>query len=152
MVDHINRSTQFLGNILFSDEATFHLSGFVNWHNAQMWGKQNLHVYKEHIRDSPNLNVWCGLMKDRIIGPFFFGEAYLDMLEQFLYPQVANLQHWGLNVQRSLNATFQDHWIGCGGPIRWPPHSLDLTPLNFFLWGYMKDRLFVPPVNDLPDL
>ena len=86
------------------------------------------------------------------------------MLEQFLYPEVADLQpniifqqdgappYWGLDVRRSLNATFQDRWIGRGGPIRWPPRSPDLTPLDFFLWGYVKDRVFVPPVNDLPDL
>ncbi|PNF15570.1 hypothetical protein B7P43_G16469 [Cryptotermes secundus] len=58
----------------------------------------------------------------------------------------------GLDVRRSLSAAFQDHWIGCGRPIRWPPRSVDLTTLNFFLWGYMKDHVFVPPVNDLPDL
>ncbi|PNF14991.1 hypothetical protein B7P43_G01527 [Cryptotermes secundus] len=51
-----------------------------------------------------------------------------------------------------LNATFQDHWTGRSGPIRWPPSSPDLTPLDFFLWGYVNDRVFVPPVNDLPDL
>ena len=25
-----------------------------------------------------------------------------------------------------------------------PPRSLDITPCNFFLWGYVKDRAFVP--------
>jgi hypothetical protein len=43
-------------------------------------------------------NVWCGSMKDRIIGPFFFveatvtGDVYPDVLEQFMYPQVADFQ------------------------------------------------------------
>jgi hypothetical protein len=50
MLDHINTSPQFLyidtspqflGNILFSDKATFHLSGFVNRQNARIWGTQN---------------------------------------------------------------------------------------------------------------
>ncbi|PNF41647.1 hypothetical protein B7P43_G07629 [Cryptotermes secundus] len=60
--------------------------------------------------------------------------------------------HWSLDVGRSLNITFQDRWIGRGGPIRWPPRSPDLTPFDFFLWGYVKDRVFVLSVNDLPDL
>jgi hypothetical protein len=38
MLDRIDTNPQFLGNILFSDEATFHLSGFVNWHNVRIWG------------------------------------------------------------------------------------------------------------------
>ena len=28
----------------------------------------------------------------------------------------------------------------------WPPRSPDLTPLDFFLWGFVKDRVFVPPL------
>ena len=34
-----------------------------------------------------------------------------------------------------------------------PPRSLDITLCDFFLWGYVKDRLFVPPLSrDLADL
>jgi len=28
----------------------------------------------------------------------------------------------------------------------WPPRSPDITPCDFFLWGYIKDRLFIPPL------
>jgi hypothetical protein len=28
--------------------------------------------------------------------------------------------------------------------MKWPPRSLNLTPCNFFLWGYVKDEVFVP--------
>jgi hypothetical protein len=28
----------------------------------------------------------------------------------------------------------------------WPPRSPDLTPCDLFLWGYVKDNVFVPPV------
>jgi hypothetical protein len=30
--------------------------------------------------------------------------------------------------------------------LRWPPRSPDLTPCDFFLWGFIKDRVFVPPL------
>jgi hypothetical protein len=26
-----------------------------------------------------------------------------------------------------------------------PPRSLDLTPCDFFLWGFVKDSVYVPP-------
>jgi hypothetical protein len=29
------------------------------------------------------------------------------------------------------------------GPITWQPRSPDLTPLDFFFWGYRKDALYV---------
>ena len=27
----------------------------------------------------------------------------------------------------------------------WPAQSPDLTPCDYFLWGYVKDKVFVPP-------
>ena len=36
---------------------------------------------------------------------------------------------------------------------RWPPRSPDLTPCDFFLWGVVKDTVFVPPLPaNLQDL
>ena len=73
------------------------------------------------------------------------------MLEEFVYPQVNELQpdiifqldgappHWGLDVRASLNEQFPGRWIGRDGPTPWPPRSPDLTPLDFFLWGYVKN-------------
>ena len=31
-------------------------------------------------------------------------------------------------------------------PIAWPPRSPDLTPMDFFLWGFVNDQVFVPPL------
>ncbi|GBL95107.1 hypothetical protein AVEN_188840-1 [Araneus ventricosus] len=28
----------------------------------------------------------------------------------------------------------------------WPPRSPDLTPRDFFLWGCVKDKVYVPPM------
>jgi len=33
-------------------------------------------------------------------------------------------------------------WISRGGPIPWPPKSLDLNPLDFFFWGYLKNIVY----------
>ncbi|GFV10846.1 putative transposable element [Trichonephila clavipes] len=37
-----------------------------------------------------------------------------------------------------LKDTFGDHLISRFGPVNWPPRSCDLTPLDYFLWGYVK--------------
>jgi hypothetical protein len=39
----------FPGNLIFSDEATFHLHGKVNRHNVRIWGTEKPHVAIEHI-------------------------------------------------------------------------------------------------------
>jgi hypothetical protein len=43
-------------------------------------------------------------------------------------------------------------WIGRGGRIAWPPRSPDLTPLDFFLWGYVKNIVYQVKINDLQHL
>ena len=30
--------------------------------------------------------------------------------------------------------------------LPWPPRSPELTPCDLFLWGYIKDRAYVPPM------
>jgi hypothetical protein len=49
-----------------------------------------------------------------------------------------------------LNTTLPQRWIGCTSKcnkdaalIPWPPRSPDLIPCDFFLWGYVKDKLYV---------
>jgi len=54
--------------------------------------------------------------------------------------------HWGSHVRRFLAATFPNRWIGKDGPTPWPPRSPDITPLDFFLWGYVKEKVFSTPV------
>jgi len=34
----------------------------------------------------------------------------------------------------------------------WPARSPDLTPCDYFLWGYVKDEVFVPQPVSIPDL
>ena len=51
-----------------------------------------------------------------------------------------------------LNATFPNRSIGRDGPTPWPPRSPDISPLDFFLWGYVKDKVFLTPVPDITNL
>jgi hypothetical protein len=91
MLDRIGRDPNFLTN-MFSDEATFHVSGAVNRHKFRVWGSQQTHSVMEHV------NVWCVVMCNMIIGPFFFaektvtGSSYQDVLQPYAFPQLQHLQ------------------------------------------------------------
>jgi hypothetical protein len=100
-----------------------------------------------------------------VYDPFFFmettitGIVNLDMLQQFLIPQLdedgqegrIHFQHDSAppyylgEVREYLSTHFPGRWIGRAAPIPWPPRSPDLTPREFFLWGFVKGRVFVPP-------
>ena len=60
--------------------------------------------------------------------------------------------HWSSHVRRFLDAAFPNRWIGRDGPTLWPPRSPHINPLDFFLWGYVKDKVFSTPVPDITNL
>ncbi|KAJ4447807.1 hypothetical protein ANN_09815 [Periplaneta americana] len=168
MLLKIDIENGYLQKVVFSDESTFHVCGIVNRHNCRIWGSENPHVVRELERDSPKINVWCGLTHETVIGPFFFcventinGNVYLDMLQHYAIPQIPQgyvfqqnraPPHYALHVTDHLNECFPQRWIGRGGPTAWPPRSPDLTPLDFFFWGYIKDIVYKTVVADLEDL
>ncbi|PSN35722.1 hypothetical protein C0J52_26813, partial [Blattella germanica] len=90
----IDSDNTFAERIVFSDEATFHVSGKVNKHNVRIWGLQNPHKHIEHVRDSPKVNVFCAISHSSVYGPFFFdgdtvnGQQYLAMLQNWLFPRL----------------------------------------------------------------
>jgi hypothetical protein len=43
-----------------------------------------------------------------------------------------------------LDVTFPRKLVGRCVPIGWPPRSPDFTFFDFHLWGYVKDRVYVP--------
>jgi len=130
----------------------------------------------EHVHDLPKVNVFCAVSSCKVYRPFFFveptvtGIKYLDMLQLWLMPQLQEdsedfifqqdraTPHFHFDIRAHLNANLPGHWIGrasdSNSPLLiWPSRSLDLTPCDFFLWVYIKDRVYVPPMpRDLPQL
>ena len=49
-----------------------------------------------------------------------------------------------------LDTTFPNRWIGRDGPT--PTTIARYHPLDFFLWGYVKDKVFSTPVPDITNL
>jgi hypothetical protein len=60
--------------------------------------------------------------------------------------------HFVRTVRVYLDHTFPGRWIGCSGPLPWPPHSPDLTPCDFWLWGMVKERVYSRKIRDINDL
>ncbi|KAJ8934422.1 hypothetical protein NQ318_015450 [Aromia moschata] len=48
----------------------------------------------------------------------------------------------------NFNSEFNEHWIGRDGPILWPPRSPDLTILDFYLWGRLKQIVYREPLEN----
>ena len=90
------------------------------------------------------------------------GESYLKKLQEFVWPQVKGRRlyfqqdgapaHYSLIVREWLDQKFPGRWIGRRGPIEWPARSPDLTPPDFFLWGYLKNIVYKDRPSTLDEL
>ncbi|GFT56427.1 putative transposable element [Trichonephila clavipes] len=51
-----------------------------------------------------------------------------------------------------LKDMFGDRLISRFGPVNWRPRSCDLTPLDYFLWGYVKSLVYADKPQTLDHL
>jgi hypothetical protein len=56
------------------------------------------------------------------------------------------------SIMEILTGTFPGRWIGKGESGLWPPRSPDLTPLDFSVWGCVKNYFYVHKIWDLNNL
>ena len=60
--------------------------------------------------------------------------------------------HFHIDVRNYLNKEFPRGWAGRVEPIEYPPRSSDLTPLDFYLWGVLKDIVYAMKPETLQEL
>lgn len=156
----------FHKKILFSDEAHFWLNGYVNKQNCRIWSDDNPQAIEETPLHPQKVTVWCALWAEGIIGPYFFkneagnnvtvnGERYRAMINDFFVPELEDVDvddlwfqqdgatcHTANDTINLLKETFGERIISRRGPVAWPPRSCDLTPLDYFLWGYVKSLVY----------
>ena len=180
ILQRCNRDQRFIRNLVIGDEAAFALNEGANRKNNVHYAPSRhppaFNFEKRCSREK--VTVWVGLCGNGVVlGPFFFdanvnGQTYLRMINEQVVPQLEN------NFPRQENGMFRYLWWAQDGApahrlgavtdrlrelfhqrviamhqaVEWPPRSPDLTPCDFFLWGYLKDRVFVTPPGTLQEL
>lgn len=163
-----------LQKILWTDESRFTNNGIMNRHNYNFWSDSNPNEMRErNFQYKWGINVWCGIVGSHLVGPYFYQEnltadRYLNFLTNELYGLLEDVPlqirqnlvfqqdgapaHNGRIIRTFLNLHFPGRWIGINGPIAWPPRSPDLTVLDFFLWGTLKEMVYKEPSENLEEL
>ena len=160
ILEKLQEDNKFLDCVFFTHFAHFHLDGTVKRENAQFWGLSDFVFENEKVDSSESVTVWYALSRKYKIGPFFLlkdnnGGQYRDMLQ---YKFIPALQEKGINdcmvwfqqdsipdtqvapsVITWLRSYFFERVIS---EDLWPPASPDLNPVDFFLWGYLKKRVY----------
>jgi hypothetical protein len=101
------RATLRCAAAMRTSPATFHANGCVNRPNYRIWASEQPNEIHEYVRGSAKVNVWCGLLCDRVAGPFFFtestitGDIYLDLLQLYVCPQIEYVEREKLGTRPS---------------------------------------------------
>ena len=175
-LQQIEHDDEFHRKIIFSDEAHFWLNGFVNKQNMRYWSGENPHVLHKTQLHPQKITVWCGFHAGGVIGPYFFvddanrhvtvnGERYRTMIRDYFWPQLDDMDLDNMWFQQDgatchtahvtidlLKSKFDERVISRNGPVDWPPRSCDLTPLDFFLWGYIKSLVYANKPSTIEEL
>ena len=100
--------------------------------------------------------VWACINSDGELLYHIFKESvkadsYHDMLQskfslmnmkKYWFMQDGAGPHYANKVKNMLNKKYPRRWIGKGSYFQtWQPRSPELTPCDFFLWGYLKHRI-----------
>lgn len=156
-----------LNHLMMCDDAHFHLSEYVNKQNCRYWAAEQPQQMHEQTLHSAKVTVWCSVAAFGILGPYFFEEdgrtvtvtsqRYLEMLQNFLPAELQRLgvqnndlwfqqdgatSHTARICMAALRSMFPGRLVSRHGDFNWPPRSPDLTIPDFFLWGYLKARVF----------
>ena len=168
IVEKTANSPTFLRYLWTSDEAHFHLHGHVNSKNNIIWGTEKPKEVASTPLHSPKCTVWAAISMLGVIGPYFFEnedgetttvnkERYIEVLEKFRvelsrqYPGLMRkfwFQQDGAAPHTSklaldwLKNNFGTRLVSLKTEFEWAPHSPDLSPPDFFLWGYLKEKVF----------
>jgi hypothetical protein len=142
-------------NLFFmSDEAWFHVSGYVNAQNSSIWDTENPHVLHQRPLHDIKVGVWRAVTARRVIGPIFFedtvnSDRYVsDILEPF-FQELTEETRYGCfqqdsttahNSMQRLRDVFDNEQIISQG--LWPPCSPDHSICDFYLWGNLKGKVY----------
>lgn len=164
----------FHQKIIWTDEAKFSRDGITNSRNNHHWASENPRVIKEHNhQDRFSFNVFCMLMDGKVKFQIYYenlnGDKYLDLLGTVVVDFLEELSienrtscwyqldgapaHRSEAVTEELQGLFEERWIRLNGPFEWPPRSPDLTPLDFYLWGTIKSKVYSgPAISSIEEL
>ncbi|GFV83887.1 uncharacterized protein TNCV_387951 [Trichonephila clavipes] len=118
----------WLSNLLWTDEAHFTLRGSVDTPNCRIWATENPRTVVETPLHDEKVTVWVGFTTSTVIGPFFFEEMRDS---GFVTATVTGERLFG--DDRVPSHHFHHAW---------PPRSPDLSPCNYWLWGYLKSQVY----------
>ena len=155
-----NHGNVLAKKIVFSDEAHFDLGRYINKQNCCIWG-----THIEKPTHPKRVTLCCGFWSRGIIETCFFeneqgeavtvnGDRYRAMLNEFLFTKIEEEDIDNIwfkqdgatchTAETTLDVLLPVFEYRSAADIVWSPRSCDLTPLDYYLCGAVKDKCYAP--------
>ncbi|MCL4142993.1 UNVERIFIED_CONTAM: hypothetical protein GTU68_009257 [Idotea baltica] len=159
--------------IFFNDEAHCHLNALINKQNMSFWVLPQLHEHTHRPLSKEKVPVWCAIGRNGISRPFLFEDEdenrvtvdtnrYIALMRKKFIPTLRRkrgvdmksviYQQDGAPPHCTDNSFPIDRFISRGTDFPWPPNSPDMNPCVYFLWEYLKEKIYHNNPLTLEDL
>jgi len=164
--------------VISSDEAHFHLCGYVNKQNNRIWASERPSQIQQRPLHPVYTTVWAAVTSEGIVDVQFIrnqkvnAALYGRILEDFIRKmdeKGITSTHWfqqdgarahttkdNLDIlrrafgSRIISRRFSEIYQGEG--LEWPANSPDLSPMDFFVWGTTKELAYRNKPKNLDEL
>ena len=130
-------------------------------------------TYETDSNNRQSVRVWAGVVDQHLLGPFFFNgnldsQGYINLIQQQVIPALQQLGyrqarhgvhfnamyfiqdgapcHTSRQTRAFLEQYFPGKVVSRFNATEWPPRSPDLNPCDFWLWGYLKAKVYTLPM------
>ena len=167
ILNKIYEDEHFTDYLIFTDEAWFSSTCDINSQNCRYWSPINPDQYIEMPLHDQKIMVFAAITSGHVIGPIFFESsvnqhtyhdmiinefipklksAYENQIDHLIFQQDSAPPHVTNKVLSKLKEIFKDNLITkngwLNGMAEWPPRSPELAPCDFFLWKFLKSKLY----------
>ena len=77
-----------------------------------------------------------------MLNEFLFTKIEEEDIGNIWFQQDGSKCHTAEATLDVLRSVFEDRIISRRADIVWPPRNCDLTPLDYYLWGAVKDKCY----------
>lgn len=161
-----------LSKVLWIDEERLTLQGSANLQYCRISTTENPRAFVENPYHQPKVTAWCSFTASFVIGPVFFeevhssafqtvsviGDRYAAVSKNSVIPNLQERQTLNtvtfmqdetpphiadVPVQRLLRSIFGENGVLLRSfSHEWPLRFPDLTPCDFWLWSYLKSKVY----------
>lgn len=171
-LNQIEEDENFGRDVIWTDESYVSSAGIFNRQNHRYWSDENKHImWPRQQQGRFGVSVSCFIWNLKAVFVIYEGgltaQRYLDIIrinldnlsrldhfniERVYFQQDGAPAHNAIIVSEFLVQTFGPRYIGTRGPVPWPPRSPDLSILDFFLWAFLKDKIYQEHNNTVNEL